>query len=345
MHIIELYQLIEWINKEIREPQVVNKYQALFNIIQANAQSNRPQQPFEAQREDLINTISRVNLAKLSADQLKSLVKFNITPYVGQDGIDGIKDILYKNVIDIATCASSIQKIINEINLGLQKAENVQKGLENLVDLEEQEIENVLIRVTFTGNAAMSNIVDFKNWASTWHDIARGIAMAVNLAPEDVRIVGAKRGSIIVELAVAYGIAHVTSFIILKALQVADRVLGIRKKAVEIENLKLENKKLAKDIEAEAKKEKNSGLNNILNEVVKELKLKQDGEGDKITALDKSIKDLLDFVEKGGDVDFVMPESDTSGENEAENKGIRDKLKISFEEIKKLEMKKKLIEE
>jgi hypothetical protein len=53
----------------------------------------------------------------------------------------------------------------------------------------------------------MSNVADFRKWGTFWFEIGRGVAMAHNAAPEEIKIVGATKGSIIIELAVVSDIA------------------------------------------------------------------------------------------------------------------------------------------
>jgi hypothetical protein len=111
----------------------------------------------------------------------------------------------------------------------LAKSEQIKTGLTDCVFEEEYEAENeILMRVSFTGNAPMSNVADFKSWGNIWYDIGRGISMAHGLSPEDIKIVGATKGSIIIELAVIASIATTTSGIILAALKVAEKVRVIK---------------------------------------------------------------------------------------------------------------------
>jgi len=220
----------------------------------------------------------------------------------------------------------------------------IKAGLEEIVLEEEYESEDeVLIRVSFTGQATMSNVTDFKNWGNIWHEIGRGIAMAHNASPEDVKIIGATNGSIIIELATFAGIATTTSGIILAALKVTEKVLDIKLKAEEIKNLKLKNRKLATDMEKEAENEKKTGIEEISADIVKQLKLKPDTEGDKITALKKAVKNLVNFIESGGEVDFVIPEIAESDEDEAISSNYGN-LRITYQEIRQLEAKIKLLE-
>ena len=345
MNVSELYDLTYWIKSEIVKTQILQKYHALHSILQQHAQPNQQKQPFDTQKDDLINTLKSVPLHKLTKDQLLFLRELGIAQVVGDEGISQVEDILYKNVIDVATSAQKLSQIQQELKKGIQKSDQIKSGLEDCVHEEEYESENeVLIRVSFTGNATLSNVTDFKSWGNIWHEIGRGIAMAHNAAPEDVKIIGATKGSIVIELAVIASIATTTSVIILAALKVAEKVLDILKKAEEIRNLKLKNNKLASDLEDEAEKEKTAGIGKITSGLVKKLKLKTKSEGDKVNALDKAVKNLVNFIESGGEIDFVMPDDEDNDEESSASKPQYDNLRITFQEIRQLETKIKLLE-
>ena len=126
-------------------------------------------------------------------------------------------------------------------------------------------------------------------------------------------------------------------------LKVAEKVLDIRIKAQELKNLKLQNEKLAIELDNEANIEKEAGVKIILDAQIKSLKLKKKSDGDKINALEKSIKNLVNFIESGGEVDFILPEEEIDDDK---NKNPNyEELRVTFQEIRMLEEKVKLIEE
>jgi len=339
MNVSELFDLTYWVTKEIVSTQIPEKYQALQQILKDHAQPNSQKQPFDSQKDDLIGAIKNVPLLQLTKDQLSFLRELGIGQAVGEDGANTIEDILFKNVIDVATSAQKLQQIHEALSQGIAKSDQIKAGLDGCVTQEEYETEDeVLIRVSFTGHAAMSNVTDFKSWGNIWYEIGRGIAMAHNASPEDVKIVGATKGSIIIEMAVIAKIATTAGGIIWAALKVTEKVMGMRKTAEEIRNLKLKNKKLASDMEKEADKEKEAGIKEISKKIVKDLKLNKDGEGEKVNALDRAVKNLVNFIESGGEVDFIIPE-----EEEAEGPDYGS-LRVTFQEIRQLEAKLKLLE-
>ena len=347
MNVSELYDLTRWIEKEIIDSKIPQKYQALQAVLQQNTQPNQPKQPFESQTKDLIKTIKNVPLNQLTKEQLKFLAALKIKQAIGKEGVSKIEDILFRNALDIATAARKIQEILNNLNKGIQKSNQIKAGLSECIFWEEyEETDAVLIRVTFAGNASMSNIVDFKNWGKIWHEIGRGVAIVHDASPEDIKIIGATKGSIVIELATNPNIATTVCMIIFSALKLAEKVLDIRKKAEEIRNLELRNKQISVDIENAATEEKNKGVEQICDELKKELNIGGNNDGDKAAALNKAIKNLIDFVESGGEIDFVVPKDETEDDKEKTDvqKPEYERLKKTIQKIRTLETKLRLFE-
>lgn len=345
MNVSELFDLTRWIVAEVTEKQIVQKYSALHQALHQAAQPNQPTAAFEGQREDLLATVRAVPLNQLTRDQLTFLNDLGIGKALGPDGAAKVEDILYRNVIDVATSAAKVKEIHDELNRGVSKSNQIRQGLSGVVSEEPYEIDDeVLIRVCFRGNAAMSNIVDLKKWGNTWHEIGRGIALAHDATPEDIRVVGATNGSVVIEMATLATLAGSTSMILLAALKVAEKVLDVAKKVEEWRGLKLKNKKLAGEMEKEVENTRSEGLEQITATMIKELGLKKNAaDGEKIEALDRSIKSLVAFVESGGEVDFVIPDAPDDEDSDAQPPEY-DQLRVRFAEIRTLEAKIRLIE-
>ena len=202
--------------------------------------------------------------------------------------------------------------------------------------------------MTFTDDAKLENVVDFKKWGAEWHDIGRGIAMAHGLSPQDIRVVGATNGSIVIELAVVYGVAKTVSAILLEGLKVADRVLDIRMKTEQLREMKLSNEKIVRELEAEGEKEKGEAIAKIVEATCKQLGLNKNGDGDKVSALEKAIQKLVGFIEKGGELDAVVPEGADPGDGATEEAKQQfsqiKQLRGAFQEVRVLESKIKQLE-
>lgn len=343
MQVEELYDLTSWINSEIVEQQVVQKYQQLHQVLQQNTQPNQQKQPFEDQKELLIKTLKEVPLIELSLGQIEVLTTIGIANNVGTEGVELVEDTLFKNALDIATAAQRIQQCIQEISQGVQWSQQERELLTKIISAEEvSEIgDQVLLRVHFTREAHLSNLTELKDWGKTWWEIGRGIGMAHGEAPENISVVGASKGSIIVSLLSTYAVAKTASGIIMEALKVIEKVYDIKKKAQEVRALELANDEAEKSLENAAETEKQNGVENIINHTIDEIGLDRNNEGDKVNELSSAVRKLVDFVEKGGEVDFVLPdeEEDIEEDEADENVQEREKLRVMFKEVRRLEKK------
>lgn len=316
----------------------------LQSILQQNVttRNNQPQQPFVDQKNAVVESIKDISMHSLTNEQERMLGTLEIEPHIGSNGIKQLEGVLFRNSLDIATAAAEVNRIVGQINNAISRSDQIQANLKPLLDPavednDTDDLDDVIMRIHFQNDVALENITDFKKWGITWWEIGRGIAMAHNHAPEDIKIIGAQKGSIIIELAVIATIATTTSTIILAALEVADRVLTIQKKAEEIKMLKLGNKKLEAELLKEAETAKKTGLENITKEITVNLNINENGDGEKVKVLEKAVKNLIEFVEKGGEVDFFTPDQDEETQDV-------EQLKINFAEIKKLEKRVLAIE-
>jgi len=65
----------------------------------------------------------------------------------------------------VATSAQQLAQIQQKLQKGIQKSDQLKTGLTDCVSEEVYETDNeILMRVSFTGHATMSNVTDFKSW-------------------------------------------------------------------------------------------------------------------------------------------------------------------------------------
>ena len=129
MNVEELLALNTWIDQEVRGRRVIEIYQNLHDVLNQNAQPNQPKQPFEQQKAALVQVLAEVDLARLTIDQLNFLEKLGIAPHLGETGISTVEDILVKNPVDIATAVARFGDIINQLNQGVSKSDQIKAGL------------------------------------------------------------------------------------------------------------------------------------------------------------------------------------------------------------------------
>jgi len=345
MQIEELLQLSIWFKNNVEKYNIPQYYTKLYNKMNLNVkrQNGIQNQPFLDEKQNLFGSLSKIHFDDLTIEQIKFLEQLGVDTLISKNAIEIITNDLTSNNLDISSATNIIKdyndKVINAQNKFLEIYDLLSQHFtdNSINDINDNEI---LMRLYFQEGVSIENLNDLKKLSTNWYDISRGIAMALNQTPEDFRVVGAKKGSIIIDLAVAVGIATAVSRILLEALKVAERVLDISKKVEEIKALKLSNKKIELELKKEADTERENGMKLIVEETINQLDIKRESEGDKIIAIEKSVKKLIEFTEKGGQVDFVHSDKQIDDNLRNENQ----LLKSNIEEIRKIENKVKFLE-
>ena len=136
MTIRELDQLTQWIDCEVVNENISQKYSALVQVLAQNVQPQQ-QQPFENQKEDLFKALRPMKLYSLDQEQIKVLKDLEILATLGNRAVETIKDVLYRNAIDIATTHKSINAMLQVLNTGINKMDQIKTALVGFVEPEE----------------------------------------------------------------------------------------------------------------------------------------------------------------------------------------------------------------
>lgn len=342
MQISETYHLTNWIKSEIESGQIIGKFDALIAVLQANSkrQPNQPAAPFEEQKNEVIQSITGINLSSLTLSQLQILDTLEIAPNIGSDGKRKLKNIL-SNTLDIAHVISEITMMKDRIAKGVSISNQLGTALTPIID-EEPEIapERYLTRVIFENDASVGNITELKDWTSKWFDIGRGFAMANGNSPEDIEVVGGSRGSLIIELALLVTAALPLGKAINITLDSMVKYKDFQLKAAEVRRLKQDTPSMEAEFEEDAERwEARAELlkKEVVNEIVNGIEQDfPDYQKSSKTELIKAIKTLVDFISKGGDVDCVIPDEvddDEASEEFIENMVL---LRDRFSQIREL---------
>lgn len=337
MNVDELGRIAKWLKKNGSAAQ--SKYEAVRAILQHNSQQ-ADKQPLESPLEDLISFLKSMRLHVLSNEQLKMLDTFKTAEYFGDRGISFVESSIKKSDFDPATATTEFQQAIENIQNAINRADQILSAFKG-VDLHTDGITldegRALVRVEFRNDASINNVVDWKEWSERWLEIARGIAVAIDEAPEDVHVVGATRGSIIVELAG-------TLFFVSVLTAMAAKIIGVSIQFTQLQQHReqLRTQRLVNDAMEAAMKEKSDeiidkGIDTVFEAVKPMLPKRKVPDGDRDNGLKRAIGKLIDFHTSGGEVDFVAPEEQPvdDGQEPGANAAQIAELRNNIEDMRK----------
>lgn len=314
MEVQELNRLAAWYVGHFS--RFTGLYQNLINSIQHNAnQANKT--PLEPHLGDLLKYLNGMDMSVLSIQQINLLEELGVAQWIGREGARNVEAIVKTSDYDPATAVS-------QLNAGFGPLSNFHAHFTAYINAvsqlqmnnpEEYESEKgrVTVRVGFQKEAKISNMTELKAESQDWYDIIYGLSLANNEAPEETKITGATKGSIILILAATVGVTKMLAVISGHVSKVAMHGLTVLHSIEDLQKKKLLNAAIEEQLMSQVQKNKEEALDQILTELKPAL---PDASGDKIPALTRSIKKLLEFNEKGGNVDFVEPDEKDAPEGD-----------------------------
>ncbi len=321
MNVDELYRLGIWYANQFSG--LNREYNALLDPVNHNA--NQPdKRPVEVELNSLTGFLSAQHFDELSLEQLKMLTALGVSAYIGSEGASYVEAAVRTSNYDPATAVQRLNAAVQSISSTrvllaayVDAVNNLGFGPDDVL----AEDGLITIRVGFQNDVAINNVTDWKDTAREWYDIIRGLSMACEEKPEDVKVIGAATGSIILILAGTAAFTALLAQISTHITSAAKEIIGVR---MEVENLR-QKKLLTKAMEVELKKIEKEKTDSAVATIEKLLEAKIKSEdGDVSVALTSSIKKLLTFSEKGGTVDFVAPEDEQEIEGrEADDPGLK----------------------
>lgn len=349
MQLTELHHLVNWIDNNVRVPNLPALYQQVNAILQQNVANRNGQskQSFEPQKVKLFEMLRDIDPSSLNLSQQRMLDTLGLSEVLGSKAIDNIENILFKNSLDIANAHKEFNALVQKINEGLALTNQIKAPFDKLFTEESDDDtlrrNETLMRVHFQHDSSISNVEEFSKWGEKWKSISYGFTRAVDCSVEDIRITGASKGSVILELVAATPIVAMIGGGIKWTLDAIKTGLEIRHQMVATENLKIDQKskqQMLKLLESSLNNHRKEQIENITNRLVDEHKLNVNSDrGDNVNQLRKSVKDLYEFIEGGGEID-LSPHEEQQNQNEIKllTQDIHDAREIS-QEIKALEYK------
>lgn len=312
----EMYQLARWYRDNIIDLNVetsLNKTKkAITNTLSSNHQPYLKLQSIREYLDAHIAVLSEIDLDALSFDDIEILEKLGLKYLVLSSAIPSLHKVSEQgDVQEIAARISDSLQTLQPINIEFVNFLNAFEIIfGSTPDVEGTDHHGkVLTRVRFHNDAFISNVVNLSGWTTKWNTIARGYSMALGQAPETFEVVGASKGSIIFDLLLDFETVKLFSETFNLLAETVFNVAEMYGAIKAVEFMKGSNPDLYKQtvehIKAEAEKSHEEMTEQVADKLLE--KLQQDGfhrSGEVKESLKRSVKELDNFVNKGGDIDF-----------------------------------------
>ena len=303
MKVDDLKTLATKLVEHIQKSKAEQLYQQFLQIL-ANSLRNNRQQPVSQQKDQLFSALRSFDQISFTYSETHLFDVLGYGEYVGDAGVRELEAILYDENFDPQGVIQKVDAKQKAFQQFLERNRNLQSALQRIPTLKDVALQKgeALLEITFTEKAAVDNIVEFEGWIDSWTKIIRAFSQLVDEKPESSRIVFVQKSSpLIIDVATACSLVLMVGKAVDCVLARVEKYLSIRKQVQEIKKLKLENKQIEKDLEAEADAFSDKSAQEITGELTAGMKPKP--VGDVINGVSLGIRNLFVFIDKGGRVD------------------------------------------
>lgn len=326
----ELVSLANWTEEHIQ--RYINVFEEFASICEQNTRSGQ-KQPIRPTHELLTKINSEMPLFELSIAQKEMFKTLGIWEYIGNQGVQFFDDMFDRETFDPADTASRARNAVGMLNEGIRRLMDARSALGGLgLSSRLTNPTEFTARIYFQRGASIDNMSDFKNMAADWDIIARGIAEAVGERTEDIRIIGADTGSVIIVAWMTKTVARAFAIVTKGLSEAAINIIQVKQAYNQMRHLG-EMAELLEENERISIERKKAETRLIILAGMKEV-FAQDMDAQKTGLLDRAIEKYLGFIENGGELDIVSP-TDFTGADEEEKAALIE-VKGAVEQARKL---------
>jgi hypothetical protein len=314
MNVFEVIRLADWFDENTES--VREKFSALVSVLQNNSQQPT-QQPVTPPLNDLLVALAEMPTDQLSTTQLDLLEKLQVDNLLGSRGRSWVNRAVRSSTYDPATTYRTIQEAASRLDAVRQRLGNFRS---HALDLQIEKDETVdpskpfAFSVVFKNGAAINNIRDWRKSAQDWEYILSSVAAVAGDRPEDVSVITAESGSIIVWLGAGAALTKILATVSKNIASMANDYVDFQLKKEELRRSRMMSTAIENDLKRQEAERRDAGKAATLEQV---RLLASSAKPEDFAKLDKAVDKLIEFFEKGGDMDFINPaletESDTSG--------------------------------
>jgi len=310
MQVNELNELADWINISFANTNIISKYNSLISVLTANNRPNTTKKPFANEKNALIAETLNLSFKGLNSGQINVLESLGIKNNLGVQGKKKIDSIFTANSSDFVTIINELKLISTNMNRALVWSNSILPNLKlSFPKIESaRPLNMVSVRVTFKGDTNLDNFSDIERWSKKWQDIARGVAMSEDEAPESFKIIGASTGSIAIFVGTTVYLARGLAWLVKEIMDRVEQLDRIRLQKEELTRSKFDTK-AAEDALAKIQDDEKERLAEAMILAKFGPQSEDDKTGDIRVAFGHSAEILFEFLSADGEIEFKLPES------------------------------------
>ena len=305
-----LIEILDFIKDEIRTKQLREKNELLITVLKKI--SGDPDKDYTDELDDarnvLIKSHNEAEPRNWTYSKYRLFLELDKNGTIGKRAVNNLNRIFISNQANPAGIIKEMKKVIDNVNdiLKIDTASlNVllsASGNSSFMNGKS------LLTLYFEGRTVVNSINDIERYARIWNNIINdfaGLTMQKNCDPAVESI---DKTSMILSLADGDRILESLSFGTTKVIETYNKILRIRKLQLEIIRMSL-NSDLIRKLEEEITLTINEISHSVVTELMELNRWNGQDERDNVfNNVQKSLKLILDFIEKGGKIECQLSE-------------------------------------
>jgi hypothetical protein len=315
-----IIEIFDFIKNEIESKQILAKYELLLAVIKKS--TGNSEKDFSGEISDAKNSLilaqNEIEPADWSYSKYRLYLELDKDCISGKRAVETLNSIFDTNKTNPAGIVKELKKIIADINNILNAKTDPFKMLSCFSSTENAGSGITLLTLFFEGKTSVNTINDIERYSRIWDSIIRDFAILTKQTDCRPVIESIDKESMILRIESGDKIIESLSYGTSKIIDTYSKILRIRK--LQLEAIKMI---LNPEIPDLLEDEISNTINETSRNVVQDLMEKNNW--DKLPAwdetfnnVDKSLKLILDFIEKGGKIECQL--SNDSNEIAGRNK-------------------------
>ncbi|NBB81122.1 MAG: hypothetical protein GVY36_17065 [Verrucomicrobia bacterium] len=323
MLISEVLKLREWKDHVESSLSVVSKLTKLQNVLNNNVNKNNNNQPFQAfteQKNTALDAISAVDLTELSETQIACLNYKDASEYLGPEASAKLRETFRDEGHDLAHLLKCVQTALSAIQESFQEIDKVTNAFgvyAEILSISSLPDEQPRFSIIFKHQVGIETLGDFEARLKDWKVVMHGIGVALDIPPDDFKVLGARNGSIVIDLYIAAAAIVPIGFILVRSLNMLEQFAITTKRMKDIFTLDLEDprfKAIEDKVQAASDEyfniSKKIAAKDISKQILDEINCEEGRREEADSFLQKSINRILNHLRKGGELDAYIPKSE-----------------------------------
>lgn len=358
MLLSEMMNLNNWISEKESLYQPISKLAKLQKILNDNIKARAPNnnrqpqaiQSFTEEKNEALHALRSLRLSELSRDQIVCLSLYGADQHMGSAAADRLQKEFRDEVHDLAYLASQVTEVHESLNQAKNKIAEVSKHIAPYSkELHEAEYleEKARFSIIFKDGVKIDSLKDLEKRSREWSVVMHGIGLALDVPPNEFRVLGARNGSFVIDLFMCAAAIVPIGFILNRSLAIIERFALSMKRLDAIYDLDIDEpafKEIEEEIKATNEKyfnlKKTLSAKSIAKEILDENECPEEKRPEAEAHLESSIKKILNHLRKGGDLDAFVPHSEQDVDDEEAGDEDEANSLISEFRHKKLELNK-----